>query len=228
VPVAIDAAAQAPAAPEPAKAEAPTKFEPTGDPGLDLAYNFIGKLGIKADDPALAAAKAGDFSLISAKLSALGDKAAGWQEHLALAKDYYTREEAKATEAAKKTAEAVYGVVGGKDTWDKVQAWASSTASPEEKAELNAQFAAGGLAAKAAARYLHDLWARNSGQAQHKSAASPNASATAAVDTSPLSAKQYTAIVAELTRKHPGKDLTRIPEYSAAQARRSAGLRAGL
>lgn len=217
-----------PVAPPTPDAEPEEKFAPSGDVALDVAYGFIGKLGIKPSDPAVKAAQAGDFSLIRAKLSAMGDKAAGWQEHVELAQNSYARAHAAATEAAKKTADAVYGVVGGKDTWEQVQTWASANATEEEKAELNASFAAGGLAAKAAARYLHDLWTKKSGQAGHKPAASANAGATAPEDTGPITAKEYSSAVADLTRKHAGRDISRLPEYRALQNRRSAGMRAGL
>lgn len=230
-PVTIGEPSPAPAAPVAAAApaaEPEEKFAPSGDVALDVAYSFIGKLGIKPSDPAVKAAQTGDFSLIRAKLSAMGDKAAGWQEHVELAQASYTRAHTAATEAAKKTAEAVYGVVGGKDTWEQVQTWASANASEAEKAELNASFAAGGLAAKAAARYLHDLWSKKSGQAAHKPAASANAGTTQAVDSGPLSAKDYSNAVADLTRKFPGKDISRLPEYNALQNRRIAGKRAGL
>jgi hypothetical protein len=196
--------------------------------GLDVAYAFLSKLGVKPDDPAVEAAKAGDFALIRAKLSAMGDKAAGWQEHVALAQDSYSRSAERATAAAKATADAVYGVVGGKDTWDKVQAWASATASAEEKAELNASFERGGLVAKAAAKYLHNLWVAKSGQAVHKPAASGNASAATVSDSNPLSAKDYSKAVAELVKQYPGRDLNRVPEYAKLQQRRVAGKRAGL
>ena len=89
------------------------EFEPTGDPGLDLALEFFASKGIGADHKALLAAQKGDFALLEATLSVMGDKAKGWEKFLALGKRSYetvkTQAEAKVTAAKKDIEDAVGG-----------------------------------------------------------------------------------------------------------------------
>jgi len=61
------------------------QYNKTGDPGLDMALSFIGKLGIGPDHPAIVAARQGDFAFIKAELAGRGDKAQGWEQYLSLA-----------------------------------------------------------------------------------------------------------------------------------------------
>lgn len=222
------AAAPAPATPEPDLAAA--GFESTDDAGLNLALRFVASKGLKADDPAIQAARDGDFALLKAKLSTMGDKATGWQEHIALAEAAYERAQAQATARNAEVEKAVFSVVGGKEQWDTIAAWAGQQATPEEKAQINAALAAGGIQAKAAAKYLLDVFTA-SGQAPSKAPANPakdNAAGGSPAGSGALTARQYADAVQALSAKHGGRDVSNLPEYRQLQAARVAGRKRGI
>ena len=208
---------------------APTvqSFDATGDAGLDLALEFIGKLGIGPDDDAIDAAQNGDFTKITERLKGMGDRATGFEKYLALAKASYEKNTATVKEQAAKLEALVHDAAGGKENWAKVKAWASANATDAERNEINRAFEAGGFAAKAAAERLATLYAK-SGAAGHKSAAKPNAGAAESAGTGALTAKQYQAEVMALQAKGKGRDVSGTAEYQALQARRLAGRRSGI
>ena len=230
----------APATPEPAPAPASpvaedaivaeAGFETTDDPGLNLAIKFVAARGIKADDPAVQAVRTGDFSLLKAKLASMGDKAAGWQEHIALAEKAYEAQVAKADALAAETERAVYSLVGGADNWAAIAEWAGKVATPAEKEQINAALAAGGVQAKAAAQYLLSTYQR-AGQVLAKDpapavkdTAAPGGQGTGGA----LSAREYADAVARLSAKYGGRDVSGLPEYARLQAARLAGKKLGL
>lgn len=220
----------APAIPDPAAAPTgdivPVKHEETGDPGLDLALEFIGNLGIGPDDPAVAAARNGDFAQIEAKLAALGDKAKGYKRHVALVKDIYEREQKAASGKGAEILKAVSDAVGGEDRWKMIAQWAGQEATPAQRLEVNAALAAGGLAAKAVARELARQFDARVGKTP---ANAVRDGAPAAVGgASPITGKEYGRAVAELSVKYPGKDITTMPEYLALRSRRIASQQAGV
>lgn len=217
----------APAIPEPTS---DGKLEPTGDPGLDLAIEFVNAAGIKGNDPAIEAAREGDFTLLEAKLAALGDKAKGWERHVALAKQAFERHTAAVEAENAKVRDTVFSVVGGEANWKAIQAFASANASPEEKAQINAAFAAGGLQAKSAAIYLAQVYqkaqAKNPGYKEPAAPVKPNAPA-GGDGTTPMTARAYAQAVAKLQAQAKGRDVSGTPEYAALQQQRLAAKRAG-
>jgi hypothetical protein len=221
--------APTPAAPAAPTIEAPAvqTFEATGDPGLDLALDFIGKLGIGPDDDALAAAQSGDFTKITERLKGMGERAAGFEKYLALAKSSYEATTAKVAEQAAALESLVHGAVGGKEKWAAIKTWASANATDAERAQINKAFETGGFAARAAAERLAALYQR-SGQAGHKSAAKPDAGAGADTSAGALTAKQYQAELQALQQGARGRDVSQTPAYKALQDRRLAGRRAGI
>lgn len=217
--------APAPIAPEPAQ---PAKFEPTGDPLLDTALDYVAGLGIAPTDPAIAAAQDGDFGPLEAKLAALGDKAKDKDRYLALAKRAYEDTVRAAEEHNAEVATLVHATVGGEAQWAAIQTWASAQATDAEKAQINAAFAAGGLQAKAAAKYLAEAFARAGRPGVQKAAAAKPEAAAAPTGVEPLTAREYARQVDELSRKNRGGDVSHLPEYQALRARRLAGRAAGL
>lgn len=205
-------------------------FETTDDPGLNLAIKFVAARGIKADDPAIQAVRNGDFSLIKARLSSLGDKAAGWQEHIALAEKAYQSAVERSQKSYAETEQAVYSVVGGPENWADIAEWAGKTATQQEKDAINAALAAGGIQAKAAASYLLNVY-QKAGQVVSKTpvpAAKENAAPAGPGAGNALTAKEYANAVAELSVKYGGRDVTGTTEYAQLQAARLAGKRRGL
>lgn len=211
----------APAAVDPA--DAGFTYEATGDPGLDIALEFIGKAGFGIDHPAVLEAIDGKFDKLEAHLSALGDKATGWERYIGLAKTAYER---TATDtAARQTAitSAVTEIAGGAEQWATIKDWASKEADPAEKKEINAMLAAGPLQARAAAFLLSDLY-RNAGGTTVTPAnpVTPNAPAGGHSDNGTLSPAAYNQAVRDLRVELGGRDLDTSPKYAALQARRSA------
>lgn len=210
-----------PKAPEP-DAETIFEYNPTGDPGLDLALAFIGNLGYGPDNPAVKAAETGDFAPIEAALKAQGDKAKGYERYLAAAKASYAAAAAKnkATEEAAETA--IYEAAGGKEAWAAVHAWVSKEASAEQKQQIEAAFRAGTLPAAAMARQLADLY-RQSGASKlpPKAVATPTAGAASAASGGALSPAEYKAEIRKLEAKY-GYRLQETQEYADITARRRA------
>lgn len=223
-------AVPAPAAPPPAPVEpAPTaKFEPTGDPLLDTALDYVAGLGIASTDPVIEAARDGDFGPLEAKLATLGDKAKDKDRYLALAKRAYEDTVRKAEEHNAKVTSIVHSAVGGESNWTAIQTWASAQATDEEKAQINAAFAAGGLQAKAAADYLAKAFNKAGRPGVPKTPATKPEAAAAPAGDSPLTARDYARQVDELSRKNRGGDVSHLPEYQTLRARRLAGRAAGL
>ncbi|RPA31523.1 hypothetical protein EGC79_20520, partial [Shewanella vesiculosa] len=109
----------APSATEPAKvepdADTPVAFEPTGDVGLDMALEFLGKQGFGLQHPAMVAAGNGDFTVLEALLAQ--KNAQGWQQMVALGKAGYERTQNAQKEAVSKTLATVEAVAGSKEEW---------------------------------------------------------------------------------------------------------------
>lgn len=201
----------------------PVLYEPSGDIALDMALEFVGKLGFGPNDPVMKAASDGNFSLLEAKLAGMGDKAKGYEKFIALGKSAHANTEAKAKAEATKNAEGIYSVVGGADNWKAIKEWAGKNAEPEEQVTVNAALNAGGMQAKAMALYLSTLYERAGNvTVKGRSAVDPNASGgNGAGNAGALSPRAYTAEVDTLRKKLGGR-MDGSREYAALQARRSA------
>lgn len=141
------------------------------DPGLNYATKFLATNGFNADNPAVAAAFDGDFSLIKAELAQKG--IAGWEQALGLAEQSYDRH-VKAGEA---TAKEVGGIVtkvaeeAGVD-WEQAITHVGKTATAEEKTAINTLLG-NPKTAHIAAQFITGAF-RNSGEVEFD----PQASAT--------------------------------------------------
>lgn len=221
------AAPAAPAAtPAPAAGTAEAfAYDKTGDAGLDYALDFVGKLGYGDTHPAMLAATKGDFSLIKAELATKG--VAGAEAVVALAEQAYTRfakEDAAKSEALSSFAAQA---AGSAENWAVVRAWAAAEATPQEKAQVNAAIAQGGLVAQGVISQLVGLY-----QQKHTlpkdaaSVAKPGEVGGAAPTTGPMTAQAYAQAVEALRQKH-GNNTDSTPEYAALQSQRLAARRAG-
>lgn len=204
------------------------EYEKTGDPGLDYALTFVGKLGFGHDNPAVAAAMAGDFGLLRAELAALGPKAQGYGDVVALAEQAYSRSVEKAAAAEKALGETAVKVAGSPERWGEVQRWASANAEPSEKTAINAALSAGGVQAKMAMEYLVRCYDKSTGSSRDpKPAVQSGASSKPGSANAPLTAGEYSKAVQELARTSKGRDIDSLPEYKALQQRRLASQRQG-
>lgn len=195
-------------------------YDPTGDPGLDVALGFFGKLGLAAEHPAMKAAVAGEFTLLKAHLAVLGSKATGWEQMVALGEQAYARNADKVTKQATAVQTAVHAVAGGAEQWTEVQTWASANATADEKAAINAMFDAGPVQARAAAHMLMDAFRGAAGTVVNPSPATGKTSgASAPAGNAPLTPQTYSKAVQELAAKVGASRLDSHPDYIALQTR---------
>ena len=202
------------------------EYTPTGDPGLDLALDFVGKQGFGPDHPAIKAAQSGDFAVLDAALKAKGDSAKGYEKFVALAKQSFETGKAKRAAAEADAIKVVHEAAGGEANWKAVQAWAAANADPAERAQINAALAAGGLTAKFAVQGLVALFGQAQKSAPPASAVKPGAGAAPAA-TGHLTSREYSAEVQKL-RNTLGTKLESSAEYKALVSRRQAARAAGV
>lgn len=176
--------APAPPAPEPAPTPAPaapptpidpiapvekvdTKgrvtFEPTGDAGLDIALDYFGGLGLGLDTPEMQEAINGNFQYLEAKIAALGEKGAGGEKYIGLAKAAHERHVQNETAAYEERKKVAYDAVGGEENWNKVQEFVTANAEPAELEAVKSAMATGGIVARAVAEMLHRQYMTASG-----------------------------------------------------------------
>ena len=219
-----DPAAATPPAPNPDTSNE-FAYDSTGDAGLDYALNFVGKLGYGDTHPAMLAAQKGDFSLIRAELATKG--VAGSDAVLALAEQAYTRFAAEDAKKATELSGFAAQAAGSAENWAVVRAWAAAEATPQEKAQVNAAIAQGGLVAQGVIAQLVNLY-----QQKHTlpkdaaSVAKPGAVGGAAPTAGPMTAQAYAQAVEQLRQKY-GSNTDSTPEYAALQSQRLAARRAG-
>jgi hypothetical protein len=194
-------------------------YEPTGDVGLDMALDFIGKAGISVEHPAMKAAQAGDFALLKATLAQKGIQ--GWEQFVALGEAAYTKVTAEQAAKEKASREAIIKEAGGEVEWQAIQKWAGANATPEEKAQINKMLGEGGVAAKSAIKYLVDVYNKANNVVKEPLNPLANAGANAPSSNGPLSSSEYVKEVAALNRKLGGR-MEDSKEYSTLQQRRLA------
>ncbi|ANH51096.1 head scaffolding protein [Pseudomonas phage VSW-3] len=198
---------EAPAAPAPApKPEAgdadvldKAGFAPVeNDPGLNYAMKFLATNGFDAENPAVAAAFSGDFSLLKAELAAKG--IGGWEQALGLAEQSYDRHvkegEAKATEVGKVVTDvaAAQGV-----DWEAAVAHVGASATAEERTAINSLLS-DPKTAHIAARFITNSFIE-SGDGEYAPAAAAvkdGAQAHHGTQGGPLSRREYTAEMGKL------------------------------
>ena len=219
-----DPAAAPPPAPNPDTSNE-FAYDPTGDAGLDYALNFVGKLGYGDTHPAIMAAQKGDFSLIRAELATKG--VAGSDAVLALAEQAYTRFAAEDAKKSEELAGFAAQAAGSAENWAVVRAWAAVEATPQEKAQVNAAIAQGGLVAQGVISQLVNLYQQKHTLPKDAApVAKPGAGSGAATTAGPMTAQAYAQAVEQLRQKY-GNNTDSTPEYAALQSQRLAARRAG-
>ena len=200
-------------------------YDSTGDAGLDYALNFVGKLGYGDTHPAMLAAQKGDFSLIRAELATKG--VAGSDAVLALAEQAYTRFAAEDAKKATELSGFAAQAAGSAENWAVVRAWAAVEATPQEKAQVNAAIAQGGLVAQGVISQLVSLYQQKHTLPKDAApVAKPGEVGGAAPTAGPMTAQAYAQAVEQLRQKY-GSNTDSTPEYAALQSQRLAARRAG-
>lgn len=231
-------AAPAPAAPAPAPAPAEpvqeqigapevtqpagVTYQATGDAGLDIALEFIGKLGLGPDHDAVKAAMDGNFERLEGTLAAMGDDAAGWERYVGLSKESYARQKTVDDQVRAEVTNVCHQTAGGEQEWADLKAWAGANADPAEKDAINAMLNAGPLQARAAVALLKTQHNKAGGTTvQPQEVVNPNSGAAGNTNSGALSATEYHQAVTQL-RASMGTRMEGSQEYKALQARRLA------
>ena len=200
-------------------------YDSTGDAGLDYALNFVGKLGYGDTHPAVLAAQKGDFSLIRAELATKG--VAGSDAVLALAEQAYTRFAAEDAKKATELSGFAAQAAGSAENWAVVRTWAAAEATPQEKAQVNAAIAQGGLVAQGVIAQLVNLYQQKHTLPKDAApVAKPGEVGGAAPTAGPMTAQAYAQAVEQLRQKY-GSNTDSTQEYAALQSQRLAARRAG-
>jgi hypothetical protein len=206
------------------------EYDATGDTGLDVALEFVGRLGIGPEHPAMAAASNGDFGPLEAYLGTLGAKAKGFERMVTLGRKAFeegkTKAESKAkadTESETKTKEAIYAAMGGADNWAAIQAWAAANATDAEKEDVTKAFRSGGMIAVAMAERLTNLYRKAGGTFKGKGAVKADAAGSpAGTGAGTLSPRQFSDEVAKARAAHRGGNWDESKTYADLRARRQA------
>lgn len=201
-------------------------YDTTGDPGMDMALSFVGKLGLKPDHPAMKKASEGDFSFIKAHLATLGDTAKGWEQHIALAEQAYGNQVKTQQALTNSIVASVHREAGGSEQWAAIEAWAKQNADPDEKEYINKMLADNPVSAQGAVIILKRAYEKATGTVVNPpnplKGATPSADAATPDESSPLSRKEYAKKVIELNRRKPGAVDRKDPEYLQLQQRARA------
>lgn len=215
-----------PTAPPEAPTAPPVTFEKTGDPGLDFALGFLGKLGMSPDTPEMQAALTGEFALLEAKLATMGNKAQGFEQVVALAKQSYERQAGEAKAKVEASTKAVLEAVGGQESWEGIRAWAATNIPEAERGAISAALQAGGPTAVLIAEGLRARQAADpTATVRGAPAVAPNAARTPPASTSGLSVGEYAEAVQALAGRVG--EVSGHPEYAALRQRRELGRRQG-
>jgi len=208
---------------EPAQDTTPTvSYQSTGDAGLDIALDFIGKLGLGPENEAVKAAMDGNFERLEGVLSAMGDEAAGYDKYLALGKAAYERQSEEASKVMVEVTAACHEAAGGEEAWSELKQWAGANADPAEKDAINEMLNAGPVQARAAVALLKSAHSQATGTTvQPAEAVSQTSGAAGTTNSGALSPQQYHEAVMQL-RQTMGTRMEGSQEYKALQARRLA------
>lgn len=225
-PLTLDPATPTPPVAPAGEADVEFEYAPTGQPGLDIALDFVGKQGLGPQSPAVIAAQNGDFSVLEAALKAKGESAKGYEKFVALAKDAYAAGKAKRETAEAEAIKVVHEAAGGEANWKAIQAWAAANADPAERVQINAALAAGGLTAKFAVQGLAALYAKAPKTQPPAPAVKPGTGSTPAA-TGHITSREYSAEVQKL-RNTLGTKLESSAEYKSLVSRRQASRAAGV
>lgn len=195
-------------------------YNATGDVGLDMTLDFLGKLGYAPNNPAMAAAIEGDFSLLAAELASKDVK--GYDRFIALGEKAYADQQAKNKTRQDEDRKAVESEAGGADSWAAIQKWATENADDTERKAVSEQLGKGGIQARMAVAWLRGAYEKSTGVADTDGPGKAVSTAKGAVGgNEPLTAREYGKAVMEARTGFKG-DFESSTVYKTLQARRMA------
>lgn len=221
-PLNVDAP-KAPVTPDPEE-NVVVQYTSTGDAGLDIALDFVGRLGFGPERPEIQAAQKGDFAPLEATLKSLGDKAKGYEKFLSVAKESHGRVVASKKDKEDATTKAVVEAAGGVAQWNALQAWVVAEADNEQKTAINAAFSMGGFAAASMVRQLAQLFAQSGASKKVAAVVKPTAGSETPAQGGALSKEAYKDGLRQLEAKY-GSRMTETDAYKELSARRLAAIR---
>lgn len=208
-------------------------YEATGNDMLDIALDYVGKLGFGPTHPAMKAAGEGNWLLLEAEIAKLGDKAKGGDKFIAIAQKAIADEQTQATEHATKTRALCVSTFGGtEEQFDGMMKWMTTQANEgkitkEERDDLNRMLARGGFQAQTATQAIAAVYAKAGGVTITPAKTSGEAAAVNGADNGErFTSKSWAALNREMRAKY-GANFEQRPEYKAAEqrARAQAGIR---
>lgn len=189
------------------------------DPGLNYAMSFLAKNGFNADDPAVAAAFGGDFSLLKAQLAQKGIQ--GWEQAVGLAEQSYERFSKEENAKADKVGEIVTSFAESQGVdWEAAVKHIGTSATAEQKTALNTLLK-DPATAEIAAMYITTAY-RDGGDTEIQPAARATGDETqrsAGAAGGLLSRAEYTREMAKL-RDTLGENYINSPQAQALYRRR--------
>lgn len=193
-------------------------------PALSMAMDFIAKAGISIEDQAVQlAAQEGDFTMLEAKLAAMGLQ--GHEPMLAILKgaseEYFAEKQAK----AEADVQAVQGILG--ENHAEVWEWAKGSMDEQDKEVFNSLFDQGGHHAIVAGIAMKALYDQNFEGSIPAQSLTKDLAATSANAGNAITRQEFSQLTQELARKY-GSDVYSSREYKALQQRRELGRRKGI
>lgn len=208
-----EVAAQAAADAEAKKRGEAVTYAKTGDSSLDAALEFVGKLGLLPDNPALVAAGAGNFDLLRAYFAQ--SPVTGWETMVKIGEDGFKR--FLASNAQKVLDERAVGIelAGSEENLNEAVAWANAEADPDEKTAFNEMMSKGGFMARAALSYVVNAHQASKDTVVPVSAVNPaKVTKRSEVSGGPLNRVQFAEEARKLYRAQ-GDQYINSPEYAA-------------
>jgi hypothetical protein len=204
-PVKLDVAA------DEADAKGAIAYNPTGDRGLDMALEYVGKHGFGPDHPSMVPAiESGNFDLLKVELIAKGLPAHEVEVYLTLAGKAYEKfsAETRTKQAADKAA--VEKIAGGAEQWTAVTEYVKANADESETKALQGLLSKGGKEAEIAASFMVNAYARANGdpsvqETDGAGARVSNSNGAGAASNNALSPSEYGLAVAEARRTHSNR-----------------------
>lgn len=195
-------------------------YEKTGNSGLDMALDFVGRQGLGLDHPAIQAAINGDFGPVKAIMAEKGVQ--GYDAYLALAEKAFQEFDQKKQARANDVRAMGVTIAGSEEDLNAVLDWAGQNADEAEKKVANLALESGGILAEAMLHYLVNGYrgATGTSYTPQKTAVKETAPAAPATNGQPLSPHDYGLAVYEL-RSKLGSRTESSQEYQNLNRRRA-------
>lgn len=202
--------------------DAKVKFEMTNDPGMNLALNWISKLGYSPDNELVKLAFDGDFSALRADLAGRTDSQ-GYSEYLSIAENFYKRNFESEVEKLVQKEKKIFEIAGGEEAWGEIRAWVKGNSTQEEVDVYNQMIDHSPLQAAIVTEYLSNKFrSESNADFEPVSKVVTNTATNSNGTKYALSPQDYQREINELSKRIGSHNVDRSPEYAELRKRRSA------